>query len=106
MRHVTHARVLARPRWRSPAPRFRTGSVTPNPSDARRRYLPVHQDWRLNERMYGGLQGLDKKETVEKHGQEQVNIWRRSYATPPPLMEPGHQFDPHKVSKRMGLKSV
>ena len=61
------------------------------------RYIPVHQDWRLNERMYGALQGLDKKETVEKHGTEQVNIWRRSYATPPPKMERGHEFDPRKV---------
>jgi 2,3-bisphosphoglycerate-dependent phosphoglycerate mutase len=48
--------------------------------------------------MYGALQGLDKKETVEKHGTEQVNIWRRSYATPPPKMERGHEFDPRKVS--------
>ena len=47
--------------------------------------------------MYGALQGLDKKETVEKHGTEQVNIWRRSYATPPPKMERGHEFDPRKV---------
>ena len=61
------------------------------------RYIPVYQDWRLNERMYGALQGLDKKETVEKHGTEQVNIWRRSYATPPPKMERGHEFDPRKV---------
>ncbi len=47
--------------------------------------------------MYGALQGLDKKETVEKHGVEQVTVWRRSYATPPPKMERGHEFDPRKV---------
>ena len=47
-------------------------------------YIPVINAWELNERHYGGLQGLDKKETVEKYGLEQVNIWRRSYATPPP----------------------
>ncbi len=48
--------------------------------------VPVHQDWRLNERHYGALQGLDKKETSEKHGADQVFIWRRSYdVKPPPL---------------------
>jgi len=46
----------------------------------------VRRSWRLNERHYGALQGLDKKETVAKHGEEQVKIWRRSYATPPPPM--------------------
>ena len=49
-------------------------------------YLPVNKDWRLNERHYGGLQGLNKKETVDKHGIEQVNIWRRSYDIPPPAI--------------------
>jgi len=47
-------------------------------------WVPVHRSWRLNERHYGVLQGLNKKETVAKHGLEQVQIWRRSYATPPP----------------------
>lgn len=47
-------------------------------------WVPVIRSWRLNERHYGGLQGLDKKETAEKHGAEQVHIWRRSYDTPPP----------------------
>jgi len=46
--------------------------------------VPVKKSWRLNERMYGGLQGLDKKETVVKHGAEQVLIWRRSFDLPPP----------------------
>jgi 2,3-bisphosphoglycerate-dependent phosphoglycerate mutase len=47
-------------------------------------WLPVEKDWRLNERHYGGLQGLNKQETREKYGDEQVFEWRRSYATPPP----------------------
>jgi 2,3-bisphosphoglycerate-dependent phosphoglycerate mutase len=47
-------------------------------------YLPVTKDWRLNERHYGALTGLDKAETAEKHGADQVKIWRRSYDTPPP----------------------
>lgn len=49
--------------------------------------VPVHQNWRLNERMYGGLTGLNKKETVEKYGAEQVGQWRRSYDTPPPPID-------------------
>lgn len=50
-------------------------------------YLPVHKHWRLNERHYGGLQGLNKSETAAKHGEEQVKIWRRSYDIPPPVLE-------------------
>ena len=50
-------------------------------------WLPVTKDWRLNERHYGGLTGLDKSETAAQHGEEQVKIWRRSYDTPPPMME-------------------
>lgn len=50
-------------------------------------WLPVHKDWRLNERHYGALQGLNKTETAARHGEEQVKIWRRSYDTPPPPME-------------------
>ncbi len=51
-----------------------------------RMWLPVEENWRLNERMYGALQGLDKAETVAKHGEAQVKIWRRSYDVPPPPM--------------------
>jgi len=51
-------------------------------------WLPVHKSWRLNERHYGALQGLDKAETAAKHGEEQVKIWRRSYDIPPPPMDP------------------
>lgn len=50
-------------------------------------WLPVRRDWRLNERHYGALQGLNKAETAEKHGEDQVLIWRRSYDVPPPPME-------------------
>lgn len=49
-------------------------------------WVPVRRSWHLNERMYGGLQGLNKSETVEKHGADQVLVWRRSYATPPPAL--------------------
>jgi 2,3-bisphosphoglycerate-dependent phosphoglycerate mutase len=50
-------------------------------------WLPVHKTWRLNERHYGALQGLDKAETTAKHGEEQVKIWRRSYDIPPPPLD-------------------
>jgi 2,3-bisphosphoglycerate-dependent phosphoglycerate mutase len=51
-----------------------------------RMWLPVHRHWRLNERHYGALTGLDKAETAARHGEEQVRIWRRSYDIPPPAM--------------------
>lgn len=50
-------------------------------------WIPVQRDWRLNERHYGALQGLNKTETAQKHGEEQVKIWRRSYDIPPPALE-------------------
>jgi len=50
-------------------------------------WIPVHRDWRLNERHYGALQGLNKAETAAKYGDDQVKIWRRSYATPPPALD-------------------
>jgi 2,3-bisphosphoglycerate-dependent phosphoglycerate mutase len=50
-------------------------------------WIPVHRDWRLNERHYGALQGLNKAETAQQHGEEQVKIWRRSYDIPPPVLE-------------------
>jgi len=52
-----------------------------------RQWLPVHNSWRLNERHYGALQGLNKAETAQKFGDEQVLVWRRSYDTPPPALE-------------------
>jgi 2,3-bisphosphoglycerate-dependent phosphoglycerate mutase len=54
-----------------------------------RMWIPVHHSWRLNERHYGALQGLNKAETAAKFGEEQVMIWRRSYDTPPPALEDG-----------------
>ncbi|RMG16727.1 MAG: 2,3-diphosphoglycerate-dependent phosphoglycerate mutase [Deltaproteobacteria bacterium] len=53
-----------------------------------RLWIPVHKHWRLNERHYGALQGLNKKETAREHGEEQVFVWRRSYDVPPPPLEP------------------
>ena len=55
--------------------------------------VPVIEDWRLNERHYGGLTGLDKAETAAKHGEDQVKVWRRSYDIPPPPLAPGGEFD-------------
>lgn len=58
-----------------------------------RLWIPETKDWHLNERHYGGLTGLNKAETAEKHGDEQVKIWRRSFDTPPPPLEAGGPFD-------------
>ena len=56
-------------------------------------WVPVTKDWRLNERHYGGLTGLDKAETAKLHGDEQVKVWRRSYDVPPPPLEDGGPYD-------------
>ena len=65
-------------------------------------WIPVRRSWRLNERHYGALQGLNKKATAEEYGLEQVHIWRRSYTTPPPALElsdPRHPIhDPRYAS--------
>ena len=53
-----------------------------------RMWIPIQKTWRLNERHYGGLQGLNKMETVERHGEKQVKIWRRSYDIRPPALSP------------------
>jgi 2,3-bisphosphoglycerate-dependent phosphoglycerate mutase len=66
-------------------------------------WLPVHKQWRLNERHYGSLQGLNKAETAAKFGEEQVLVWRRSYDTPPPPME---LTDPHHPAKDPRYKGV
>lgn len=55
-------------------------------------WVPVHRTWRLNERHYGGLTGLNKAETAAKHGEAQVKIWRRSFDIPPPQMGPDHDY--------------
>lgn len=60
---------------------------------AGRVWVPETKDWRLNERHYGGLTGLDKAETAAKHGEDQVKIWRRSFDIPPPVLEDGSEFD-------------
>jgi 2,3-bisphosphoglycerate-dependent phosphoglycerate mutase len=54
-------------------------------------WIPVNRSWRLNERHYGALQGLNKAQTAEKYGDEQVLVWRRSYDTPPPALEDGDE---------------
>jgi len=56
--------------------------------------IPIHYHWRLNERHYGALQGLNKAETAEEYGEEQVHTWRRSYATPPPKLDPDDERHP------------
>jgi len=66
-------------------------------------WLPVHRSWRLNERFYGGLTGLDKAETAAKHGDEQVHIWRRSYDVPPPPLDRGDSQHPIHDARYQGL---
>ncbi|WP_337187758.1 2,3-diphosphoglycerate-dependent phosphoglycerate mutase [Phenylobacterium sp.] len=66
-------------------------------------YVPEIKDWRLNERHYGGLTGLNKTETAAKHGDDQVKIWRRSYDIPPPDLAPGGEFDFSKDRRYAGL---
>jgi len=68
-----------------------------------RLWLPITKDWRLNERHYGGLTGLNKQETRDKHGDDQVHIWRRSFDTPPPAMEPGSEYDPGADPRYAGI---
>lgn len=66
-------------------------------------WLPVVKDWRLNERHYGGLTGLNKAETAALHGDEQVKIWRRSYDIPPPPLAPGGEHDFTKDRRYAGI---
>jgi len=68
-------------------------------------WVPVVRHWRLNERHYGDLQGLNKAETTTKFGEEQVKIWRRSYATPPPPLTPGDPRYPGHDPRYKGLSS-
>ncbi|MET3825183.1 2,3-bisphosphoglycerate-dependent phosphoglycerate mutase [Sphingomonas sp. PvP055] len=68
-----------------------------------RLWLPVEKDWRLNERHYGGLTGLNKAETAEKHGEAQVHIWRRSFDVPPPPMEAGSAYDLSQDRRYAGI---
>jgi 2,3-bisphosphoglycerate-dependent phosphoglycerate mutase len=82
-----------------------------------RMWIPVHRHWRLNERHYGALQGLNKAETAAEHGEEQVKIWRRSYDVPPPpvdIADPRHPanderyatLDPDALPATESLKST
>lgn len=66
-------------------------------------WIPVENSWKLNERHYGGLQGLNKSETAAKYGDEQVKIWRRSYGTRPPLLEKTDERYPGKDPRYAGL---
>jgi len=68
-----------------------------------RLWLPVIKDYRLNERHYGGLTGLNKKETAAKHGDAQVKIWRRSFDIPPPDLAPGSEFDLSRDPRYRGI---
>jgi 2,3-bisphosphoglycerate-dependent phosphoglycerate mutase len=69
-------------------------------------WIPVHRDWRLNERHYGALQGLNKSETAAKFGEEQVKIWRRSYDIPPPPLEKSDPRWPGYERRYTGLSEV
>ena len=68
-----------------------------------RLWLPEEKDWRLNERHYGGLTGLDKNETRARYGEDQVHIWRRSFDIPPPLPEEGSPWDLAKDERYKGV---
>ncbi|HEY3609433.1 MAG TPA: 2,3-bisphosphoglycerate-dependent phosphoglycerate mutase, partial [Pseudonocardiaceae bacterium] len=57
-----------------------------------RHWIPVRRDWRLNERHYGALQGKNKKQTLERYGEDQYMLWRRSYDTPPPPIDPADEY--------------
>jgi len=76
---------------------IKTGNLMLNIMD--QHWIPVKKTWRLNERMYGGLQGLDKKETVKLKGAAQVKIWRRSFDVPPPEIEEKSEYDPRQEDR-------
>ena len=71
-------------------------------------YIPVHKSWRLNERHYGALQGLNKSETAEKFGEDQVKIWRRSYDVCPPALEVSDERNPanQKAYAKVGVQDL
>ena len=71
---------------------------------ADRHWIPVRRDWRLNERHYGALQGLDKAATRDKYGDEQFMLWRRSFDTPPPPIELGSEFDQTSDPRYAGIE--
>jgi 2,3-bisphosphoglycerate-dependent phosphoglycerate mutase len=69
-------------------------------------WIPVTKDWRLNERHYGALQGLNKAETAAKHGEDQVKIWRRAYDIPPPALAPDDPRHPYRDPRYAGLAAT
>jgi 2,3-bisphosphoglycerate-dependent phosphoglycerate mutase len=71
---------------------------------ADRHWIPVRRDWRLNERHYGALQGLDKAATRDKYGDEQFMLWRRSFDTPPPPIEVGSEYDQSADPRYAGIE--
>lgn len=71
-----------------------------------RMWIPVVRDWRLNERHYGALQGLNKAETAAKYGDEQVHIWRRSYDIPPPELEITDERHPSHDARYSGIENL
>src|SRR5262249_36710628 len=68
-------------------------------------WIPVHRSWRLNERHYGALQGLNKAETAAKFGDAQVLVWRRSYADPPPALAPDDERHPSRDRRYASLSA-
>jgi 2,3-bisphosphoglycerate-dependent phosphoglycerate mutase len=68
-------------------------------------WVPVYRSWRVNERMYGALSGLNKAETAAKHGEEQVKVWRRSYDIPPPPIDEDNEYFPGKDPRYKKLRS-
>jgi 2,3-bisphosphoglycerate-dependent phosphoglycerate mutase len=69
-------------------------------------WIPVVRDWRLNERHYGALQGLNKAETAARYGDDQVLIWRRSYSTPPPPLDAGDRRHPSHDKRYAGIEGL
>jgi len=72
--------------------------------EMQRLWLPVEKDWRLNERHYGGLTGLNKAETAAEYGDAQVHIWRRSFDVPPPELETGSEYDLSSDPRYAGIE--
>lgn len=72
-------------------------------TEMQRVWLPIEKDWRLNERHYGSLTGLDKAQTAATHGEDQVRVWRRSYDIPPPPLAPGSQYDLSRDPRYRGI---
>lgn len=94
MPDVLHTSVLSRA--------IQTANIALDTAD--RLWIPVRRSWRLNERHYGALQGLDKAETLEKYGNEQFMLWRRSFDTPPPAIEAGSAWAQDGDPRYAGLE--